>query len=462
VTTSPIAFLRSLGADQIPHSGKTLLAHLVNTAAICKRWGCDEDTQAAALFHSIYGTEFFKAAPLTISPTNSVRVGEVIGEGAEAIACAFCIMDRRSVYDFDTGDSINGTYRLKRPDGSSFRVFDDIFASLVQILWANAMEQGPCKDRVRSRVSLEKCAPFLPTQALRELRAYTASSQVLLNSGPLYDVLMGNWPDESFSTGGPVTRLGGLVDFTFDELCAMPRRFTKAFTPQGKHIWIKQGEERAHYDAGNTVYWHSLKSPTMDMWVRALTQDLGLLPGATRISAFASRHGAGVPTHYDPNDNFVCQAKGLKRWRVSKTRVPYPTVGATLSIKPNRVVAAEAGEFPTEMPDFTVVEMQPGDVMFMPRGLWHDTVTTEEESLHFNVQCGLATWKDAVDYVLATSLRLHSGELRAPIETAHIGSDMFMETLENTLEITLQDIADGVVEFDAEEFRKFVAKRRDV
>ena len=180
------------------------------------------------------------------------------------------------------------------------------------------------------------------------------------------------------------------------------------------------------------------------------------MPGATRVSAFASRKGAGLPTHYDPNDNFVCQARGKKTWRVSRERILYPTVGGTLGLAPSRIVLAESGGLPSEMTDFRTVEMLPGDVMFMPRGQWHDTVT-EDESLHFNIQCGLANWKDAVEFAFVSSLKLHTPELRAPV----LRTPYFKQEVQKRLLEAAQSIATGELEFDGEAFRQFVIRRKE-
>ena len=62
-----------------------------------------------------------------------------------------------------------------------------------------------------------------------------------------------------------------------------------------------------------------------------------------RISAFASKRGHGLKAHYDQNDNFVCQARGSKRWRIAKNvHVVNPTVGYTVGEKPTPPNVAEA------------------------------------------------------------------------------------------------------------------------
>jgi Cupin superfamily protein len=462
--------LRELGADQIPHSRRTLLEHLIGTADIIRRWTDDENTYKAALFHSSYGTEFFKNAPLK-SLTDSVearkRIMDAIDPAAERLVYVFCVMDRGSLRD--AVRSPGPTYSVKwhkDPERTPIKLLEHEFAALVQIVWANHMEQNPQSSTTSAhRKTVEESARFLSKEALRELRAYTASTESLFATDMrgAFELLK-DWPDKNFMTHGPVSRLGGLADFSFEDLIALPRRFTKAFTLEGRHIPIEPGQEQEHYDAGHTIYWHSLRAPTIDLWLKALDRNLGLVPGATRVSAFASKKGAGLPAHYDPNDNFVCQAQGTKTWRVSQERVLYPTVGATIGVTPNRVVLAESGGLPSEFPPHETIVMSPGDVMFMPRGQWHDTVT-EDESLHFNIQCGLANWKDAVEFALFTSLAMHSPELRAPIlRTPNFKRKVQKKLLEAAKAIA--ERGDGgdngdELDFDAEAFRQFVIRRKE-
>ena len=79
-------FLISLGANKIPHSGRTLYEHLCNTESILKICRCDETVSTAGLIHSIYGTEFFE----TVTATDRDLVQSVVGEKAEYIAWIFC------------------------------------------------------------------------------------------------------------------------------------------------------------------------------------------------------------------------------------------------------------------------------------------------------------------------------------------------------------------------------------
>jgi len=89
--------LRDIGADEIPHGTGTLLHHLLKTYEVLALQEEDEDVCFAGLFHSIYGTKYFRHE--TTSDRNSIR--KLIGERAERLAWKFCELDRNN---FDWGD----------------------------------------------------------------------------------------------------------------------------------------------------------------------------------------------------------------------------------------------------------------------------------------------------------------------------------------------------------------------
>jgi hypothetical protein len=101
-------FLRKLGIEELPHSGKSYLAHLVGVYRDLEAWGAPEEVCRAGMFHSIYGTEMFQGFKLALEQRGEVR--ELIGERAERLAYANCAMDRAS---FDRVlDQAHGPYRI--------------------------------------------------------------------------------------------------------------------------------------------------------------------------------------------------------------------------------------------------------------------------------------------------------------------------------------------------------------
>jgi SM-20-related protein len=88
-----VEFLRSLGADKINHSGRTLLAHLIGTRNLLRKWGASVNVQNAGLFHSIYGTVSFKHALKSVADRDEIK--NLIGEEAESLVYIFCTTSRK-------------------------------------------------------------------------------------------------------------------------------------------------------------------------------------------------------------------------------------------------------------------------------------------------------------------------------------------------------------------------------
>jgi hypothetical protein len=88
-------FLVNLGIDQVAHTQKNYLAHLISVYKLMQAYGCEEDLCRAGLFHSIYGTEKFQGFKLP--PERRAELAEMIGPRAEKLAYWNCQMDRGSL-----------------------------------------------------------------------------------------------------------------------------------------------------------------------------------------------------------------------------------------------------------------------------------------------------------------------------------------------------------------------------
>jgi hypothetical protein len=133
-------FLVSLGIEQVPHTEKSYLAHLIALFRLLERQGCAEDVCRAGMFHSIYGTEKFQGFTLPLERRNEVRA--LIGDHAEHLAYLNCAMDRAS---FDR--------MINQPD-EPYRIIDRItgrevvlskqdFDDLVRVHLFDWLEQVP-------------------------------------------------------------------------------------------------------------------------------------------------------------------------------------------------------------------------------------------------------------------------------------------------------------------------------
>ena len=87
--STKIDFLKQLGSDKFKHRNQSLLEHLIGVRDILKKWGAPEYVQDGGLFHSVYGTTYFK--PQMTTDRDAVRY--LIGEKAEELAYWFCFLD---------------------------------------------------------------------------------------------------------------------------------------------------------------------------------------------------------------------------------------------------------------------------------------------------------------------------------------------------------------------------------
>ena len=134
-----IQYLLSIGTDKINHSGVSLLSHLIGTKNILEDWNSPEHLCNAGLFHSVYGTEYFRVKKTTGKDIETVRC--LIGEKSEYLVWAFCSMLRK---DFEKLAS-EGTPSFVRSFAGNIKITlepEDV-SDLCNITVANLLEQLP-------------------------------------------------------------------------------------------------------------------------------------------------------------------------------------------------------------------------------------------------------------------------------------------------------------------------------
>ncbi|WP_327121910.1 cupin domain-containing protein [Streptomyces sp. NBC_01341] len=92
----------------------------------------------------------------------------------------------------------------------------------------------------------------------------------------------------------------------------------------------------------------------------------------------------GFDDHYDVHDVFVVQVEGTKRWVVHRPVHPDPLRDQPWTAFRSAVAEAACGEAHTD----TVLE--PGDVLYLPRGWLHAAQAQGEISIHLTL--GVHTW----------------------------------------------------------------------
>ncbi len=123
--------------------------------------------------------------------------------------------------------------------------------------------------------------------------------------------------------------------------------------------------------------------------VRALAEDIERTLGAlVTVRVFATvRDRPAIGTHRDRHDVIVCQLDGSKRWQLTPPDEPLTLPDG-----------AEDATPPSAAPSFDEM-LAPGDVLYVPRGWWHQVTPEQDPSLHLSFDIHTPTGGDLLSYV---------------------------------------------------------------
>ena len=98
---------------------------------------------------------------------------------------------------------------------------------------------------------------------------------------------------------------------------------------------------------------------------------------AVGVNLYCSFKGVrAFGTHYDLHDVFALQVEGEKVWRLYENRADAPVDFPPDTPETRRWLEQSRGRLITE------VRMRPGDVLYLPRGWYHDALAQDGASLH--------------------------------------------------------------------------------
>ncbi len=133
-------FLLGIGIDQVPHTQKSYLAHLIAVFRDLESLGCPQDVCRAGMFHSIYGTEKFQGFTLPLDRRDELRA--LIGDRAEYLAYLNCAMDRAS-FDRALDQRIEPVVIIDRITGQEDQLAQPDFDDLCRVHLVDWLEQVP-------------------------------------------------------------------------------------------------------------------------------------------------------------------------------------------------------------------------------------------------------------------------------------------------------------------------------
>lgn len=137
--------------------------------------------------------------------------------------------------------------------------------------------------------------------------------------------------------------------------------------------------------------------------------DLGY---GAQVNAYCSWSGRqGFSSHYDTHEVFVLQIDGTKKWHVFPNTIKYP-----LSKQQSASFPPPEGE-----PYLTCI-LNPGDVLYIPRGHWHYAVALDEPSLHLTLGLHCKTGIDFLEWLVSELRQKDEWRRSLPlrIETASV------------------------------------------
>ncbi len=101
----------------------------------------------------------------------------------------------------------------------------------------------------------------------------------------------------------------------------------------------------------------------------------------------------GFDAHFDPHEVFVLQLEGFKTWRLYGCARPLPLMDERFELARHQL--GEARE----------VRLEPGDLLYIPRGFVHEAFTSECASLHLTVGINVYRWADLLQEALMRAAR---------------------------------------------------------
>jgi ribosomal protein L16 Arg81 hydroxylase len=182
--------------------------------------------------------------------------------------------------------------------------------------------------------------------------------------------------------------------------------FNPGLVPQRSYAsdGVELGQPRRRLDkptvyaqlrAGATLVFNRIEAHSLEC--RRLCADVSRFAGLTTTSnAYLSFSGSGTfGKHWDTHDVFAVQLFGRKRWLLFPPTFPLPLSHQT----------SESFSQPTAGCAQLDVCLDPGDVLYLPRGWWHQAIPLAQPSFHLSIGTYTAT---VHDYLMWFSARFLS------------------------------------------------------
>jgi hypothetical protein len=159
-----------------------------------------------------------------------------------------------------------------------------------------------------------------------------------------------------------------------------------------------------------------LRVPQLARFIGAIKRQLGYM-GKVSFNSYLSPPHTGFNWHFDARVATTLQIEGTKRWRYSnRTAVEWPRANGVLrSDRTGRYADPRAGVEPWErIPPFDERDtsealLEPGDLLVLPAGTWHDACGGSDGSLALNLSFTPVPYTNLLGNLLDAMLRADPG-----------------------------------------------------
>jgi ribosomal protein L16 Arg81 hydroxylase len=150
--------------------------------------------------------------------------------------------------------------------------------------------------------------------------------------------------------------------------------------------FVDMVQVRKRFSEGYTIILNSVHEQHAAL--KDMTNDLSVHighPFQTNVYITPSE-SQGFPAHYDTHDVFVLQVTGNKTWRIYSN---------SSTVLPSKTMEFNAKEHHPGT-EFKEIRLKQGDLLYLPRGVFHDALAESELSIHVTLGMLNYTWTDLI------------------------------------------------------------------
>lgn len=135
----------------------------------------------------------------------------------------------------------------------------------------------------------------------------------------------------------------------------------------------------------------------------------------------------GFTPHFDPHDVFILQISGSKEWCLFDAPFPLPVTAQSIS----------EHHYETKEPK-QVITMQPGDMLYMPRGTVHFAKSKDAASIHITVGLLSRYWFNLLENLVEIAKEDSDFRKMIPLGLqSEEAEEKFLEEFENKLKVLI-------------------------